>query len=146
MFKKILPAIAAAVLLMPAYAAVASANVSGSATKPVITAQTTIPAGEAGQAIGAVSVYVAALVGDQAYFKDAKGNWVPYTGKQVAAYASMTPAPIGDVKIDVLDGSLDVAALKGTKIIIGWGKGAVPFADPFADMLNNLRFSVVHTL
>lgn len=80
-------------------------------------------------------LFIAALLGSQFYFLTPTG-WQPWSGGSFPAYAS---GPIATQTIGILDGSIDVSALAGTQIFVGYGSDA-------NEMIGSGRYARVHTL
>lgn len=70
------------------------------------------------------------------YWLSPRGGWVEYQGGLLTAYGT---ARLGSHDIPIFDGSVDVTALHGTKIMVGYGIDQ-------DDMLRNKKYSVVYTV
>lgn len=85
---------------------------------------------------GARQIFVAARVGTRLYFRTSSG-WQAWAGGGFPPYFDGLLAAGQSIRI--LDGSLDLSAIAGTHIFVGYGVDS-------SEMLANGRFALVHTV
>ncbi|OGA54714.1 MAG: hypothetical protein A3G25_05530 [Betaproteobacteria bacterium RIFCSPLOWO2_12_FULL_63_13] len=130
------------------------ATATGEITSRTITAEITASGSDQGKT---GTIYVAAVLPsgfaadspldtpDRVYLKNASGGWVKFDAANPAFYAGAVT--LGQHSVDVVTG-LNLSALAGTQIYLGYGIGApdTSAVAPWNDMLKNGTFKLVHTV
>lgn len=83
------------------------------------------------------NLYVAALLPNGVLYALGSAGWQPFLGAQFPAYR--TGVTLGQHTIQIFDGSLDLSALGGTSILVGYGSDQT-------DLLTNRKYMLADTL
>lgn len=110
-----------------------SGEVGGTTSMPLLAANIAVATADQDQP---GYLYVAAILPDGSLYVLSGGAWQLYDGKRIPAYAQVT---LDTHRLAVLDGTLDVTGLKGTQVLVGYGRSE-------QDLLLGSKYAVIHIL
>lgn len=90
------------------------------------------------------AIYVAAIINGNVFFLGTNGTWKLYVA--VGSGTAFFTGELTAMSLDIMPTAMDLSALRGAQILVGYGKGITPLSDPFNNMLSNATYDVVYTV